>query len=62
MTLEDLVEELVGDIQDEYDAPAAEVVIEAGDARLVDASITLEEFEEHTGVPLEDGRYETVAG
>ncbi len=62
VTLEDLVEELVGDIQDEYDRPAAEVVIEAGDARLVDAGITLEEFAEHTGVPLEDGRYETVAG
>ncbi|WP_425411787.1 hemolysin family protein [Nocardioides aequoreus] len=62
VTLEDLVEELVGDIQDEYDAPAAEVVIQAGDARLVDAGITLEEFREHTGVELEDGRYETVAG
>ncbi len=62
VTLEDLVEELVGDIQDEYDAPAAEVVIQAGDARLVDAAITLEDFHEHTGVALEDGRYETVAG
>ncbi|GAB3990606.1 hemolysin family protein [Nocardioides marmoraquaticus] len=62
VTLEDLVEELVGEIQDEYDTPAAEVVIEAGDARLVDARITIEEFAEHTGVELDDGGYETVAG
>ncbi|MCH1865621.1 hemolysin family protein [Nocardioides sp. CFH 31398] len=62
VTLEDLVEELVGEIQDEYDSPAPEVVIEAGDARLVDAGLTIEEFAEHTGVELADGDYETVGG
>ncbi|WP_425573129.1 hemolysin family protein [Nocardioides lentus] len=62
VALEDLVEELVGEIQDEYDGPVEESVIEAGDARLVDAGITLEEFGEHTGIELADGEYETVAG
>jgi len=59
VTLEDLLEELVGDIVDEYDlkpdpgAPPAD----GHDARL-----TLEEFADATGVRLQDGPYETVAG
>ncbi len=56
VTLEDLVEELIGDIRDEYD--------EAEDlaATDIDAGLTIEEFAERTGIELEDGPYETVAG
>ena len=57
VTLEDLVEELVGDIRDEYDEAVPE---HAPD--IVDAGLTIEEFARQTGVPLEDGPYETVAG
>ena len=57
VTLEDLVEELVGDIRDEYDEAAP---VTAPD--VVDAGLTIEEFARQTGVPLEDGPYETVAG
>lgn len=57
VTLEDLVEELVGDIRDEYDPVEA-----LPDLGSVPASLTLEEFAERTGVELEDGPYETVAG
>lgn len=57
VTLEDLVEELVGDIRDEYDV--ARPVEAPGD---VDAGLTIEEFTEQTGVELEDGPYETAAG
>ncbi len=64
VTMEDLVEELVGDIHDEYDQ--AQV---AGQARQgstepfeVDGLLNLEDFEEEAGFALPDGPYETVAG
>ena len=63
VTLEDLVEELVGDISDEYDAdgPVAEELID-GTWR-VPGSWRLDEIERVTGVELPtDGAYDTVAG
>jgi len=59
VTLEDLVEELIGEIRDEYDA--AETVT-GGDPANLDGGTTLEDFAEVTGIELEDGGYETVAG
>jgi putative hemolysin len=60
VTFEDLLEELVGEIADEYDPPAPTHVDAQGN--IVDASLTIEEFAEQTGVTLPDGPYETVAG
>jgi putative hemolysin len=56
VTLEDLVEELVGDIRDEYDTETA------GPRTDVDGLLNLEDFQDETGVELPDGPYETVAG
>ena len=61
VTLEDLVEELVGEIRDEYDAGERAADAE-GDRSCFDGGTTLEDFAEATGVELEDGSYETVAG
>lgn len=62
VTLEDLVEELVGDIRDEYDPDDTPPVPEDGEATSVDGGQTIEELARRTGIALPDGPYETVAG
>ncbi|WP_129337915.1 hemolysin family protein [Cellulomonas endophytica] len=59
VTLEDLVEELVGEIRDEYDDEVAPVSRTTGS---VDAGLSIEDFAERTGVTLPEGPYETAAG
>ena len=62
VTLEDLVEEVIGDIRDEYDVARARVTrLRNGDLEL-DGLINLADFREETGVELTDGPYETLAG
>jgi putative hemolysin len=61
VTLEDLVEEIVGDIRDEYDVERSTPLDRTGVATLP-GGLTIEDFAEETGVILEDGDYETVAG
>ena len=62
ITLEDLVEELIGDITDEYDtAQAAATKLPRGEVE-VDGLLNLDEFAEQTGIELPEGPYETVAG
>lgn len=60
VTLEDIVEELIGEIRDEYDPD--DTLTEARRAGRFDASLSIEDFTETTGIELEDGSYETVAG
>jgi putative hemolysin len=62
VTLEDLVEELIGDIQDEYDEDASRPRQLHGGELEVDGLLNLDEFAEQTGVELPEGPYETVAG
>ncbi len=63
VTLEDIVEELVGDIEDEYDpsAPGEHVEVEPG-VWSVAATSRPDEIERVTGLDLPDGEYDTVAG
>jgi len=61
VTMEDLVEELVGDISDEFDQPVLESSDSPAGADL-DGLGTLEEFAETHGFVLPEGPYDTVAG
>ena len=60
VTLEDLVEELVGDIRDEYDIE--ELGEARADASVVAGATSVSDFADQVGAVLEEGPYETVAG
>jgi putative hemolysin len=62
VTLEDIVEELVGDIRDEYDDAQATSRRLYGGALEVDGLLNLDDFEDEAGFALPEGPYETVAG
>lgn len=62
VTMEDLVEELIGDIEDEYDVQRPVEESTRFGVTVVDGLLNLEDFEEDTGVALPEGPYETVAG
>jgi putative hemolysin len=61
VTMEDLVEELVGDITDEYDVVVEERIGVRGDL-VIDGLTTLDDFAEKTGLILPPGPYDTLAG
>ena len=61
VTMEDLVEELVGDITDEYDVVVEERIGVRGDL-VIDGLNTLDDFAEKTGLVLPEGPYDTLAG
>jgi putative hemolysin len=61
VTLEDLVEELIGDIYDEYDVPGEPERPEPH-LGVVDGLLNLDDFADRTGIELPEGPYETVAG
>ena len=58
VTLEDLVEEVVGEIFDEYDT--AETPLVGSDT--IEGRLNLQEFEERTGIELPRGSSDTIAG
>ena len=62
ITMEDLVEELIGDIRDEYDTDASEGVIKPDTDLVIDGLLNLDDFAHETSITLPDGPYETVAG
>ncbi|PPG00481.1 hypothetical protein C5C27_13930 [Rathayibacter sp. AY2B7] len=63
ITLEDLLEELVGEIYDEYDGARQAVDAKAAEQlHDVDGGMILEDLAEQLGIELPEGPYETVGG
>lgn len=62
VTLEDVVEEIVGDIDDEYDEVYALIEKINDDRYLVDGSTQLSKFNEFFGTSLESSDVDTIAG
>lgn len=62
VTVEDLVEEVVGEIWDEYDPSTAPVRPKGNGSFETDGLLHRAEFEQQTGIALPDGPYDTVAG
>jgi len=62
VTLEDLIEEVIGEIRDEYDEAIDEPRHSPSGEIEVDGLLNLDDFAEATGLELPEGPYETAAG
>ena len=62
ITLEDIVEAIMGNIQDEYDQEDEEISKIDDNTFTVDGTIDIEEIDELIGKELPEGDYETLAG
>jgi len=62
LTLEDILEEIVGDIRDEHDVPVAGVRPQTDGSYLIDGSVTLRDLNREFDWKLPDEKATTVAG
>jgi CBS domain containing-hemolysin-like protein len=62
VTLEDLLEEIVGDIEDEFDLPNESVERISETTVRIDGSFTIDDFNEEFGTALDTEDFHTVAG
>lgn len=62
LTIEDILEEIVGEIEDEYDAPKEEDIRILDDAVLLTGRASLEDIEEQLTISLQSEQVETIGG
>ncbi|QXE85694.1 hemolysin family protein [Geomonas nitrogeniifigens] len=62
VTIEDLLEEIVGDIQDEYDLETERLSVQTDGSIVADGRLPIEELEEQFDVEIEKENFETVGG
>ncbi|MDX2481429.1 MAG: hemolysin family protein [Desulfuromusa sp.] len=62
VTMEDLIEEIVGDIQDEYDREDEWLLEQPDGTLLLDGRLSIEEFEEHFDVEVAREKFDTIGG
>lgn len=63
ITLEDLIEEIVGEIRDEYDEDEEELIREVGERTyLVEGSMKLDDINDQLGTKLDSEDYDSIGG
>jgi CBS domain containing-hemolysin-like protein len=62
LTLEDIIEEIIGDVMDEYDAEEKLIVEHEDGSISVNARLDVEELEDYLNVELPEGKFESVGG
>lgn len=62
VTMEDLVEEIVGEIEDEYDEEEAEIVVIKEDEYIVEGSTKIADVNEMIGTKLESEEFDSIGG
>ena len=62
ITIEDLIEEIIGDIQDEYDREVPRVEVQMDGTLLVDGRTSVEELEEYYEIDIPREKFDTVGG
>ena len=62
IAMEDILEEIVGNIMDEYDEDKKYIEEKGTDQYIIDGTTPLEELTERFGIPFEDASFETVNG
>jgi putative hemolysin len=61
-TIEDLLEEIVGEIMDEFDVGEPEVEAVSEDEYLIDARVSIDQLKELLGVQVETNGFDTLGG
>ncbi len=62
VTIEDLIEEIVGEIQDEYDLEEKWLIEQPDGTLLVDGRLSIEEFEEYFDIEVVREKFDTIGG
>ena len=62
LTLEDIIEEIIGDVMDEYDAEEKLITENEDGSITVDARLDVEDLEDYLHVDFPEGKFESVGG